>query len=122
MLARRHDRTTRRIRDTPWINALLGVWLFMSAFLWPHSAAERADTWIVGVLCVAFSLAATRLPAARWLNALLSVWLFVSAWALPHHNEATVWNNAFVAICVFLLALEPGVPADEGLVARRAEA
>ncbi len=90
------------------INVLLGIWLFVSAFLWEHTGAERTNTWILGVLCFMFALAAMRASTARWLNTALSIWLFISVWALPHDNLATMWNNALVAIVVFLLSLVPG--------------
>ncbi len=100
--------TKRYGTSARWLNLLLGVWLFISAFAWEHSAPERTNTWILGVLCVAFALIAMTTPTARWLNTALSVWLFVSVWALPHHVLGTMWNNALVAIAVFLLSLVPG--------------
>ena len=39
-------------------NVVLGIWLFISAFLWPHAPAQMANTEIVGVLCVVFGLVA----------------------------------------------------------------
>ncbi len=90
------------------INTLLGIWLFVSAFVWEHTTAERTNTWILGILCVAFAAAAMRTPLARWLNTALAIWLFISVWALPHDNVATMWNNALVAIAVFVLSLVPG--------------
>ncbi len=91
------------------LNVLLGVWLFISAFVWDHVAAQRTNTWILGVLCVVFALVAMSTPAARGLNTALAIWLFISVWALPHRNLATMWNNALVAIAVFLVSLVPGV-------------
>ncbi len=89
------------------VNYLLGIWLFLSAFVWDHGIAQRTNTWILGVLCVAFALIAIHTPAVRRLNTALSIWLFISVWALPHHSRATMWNNAIVAIVVFLLSLVP---------------
>ncbi|HET6436660.1 MAG TPA: SPW repeat protein [Anaeromyxobacter sp.] len=90
-----------------WANLVLGVWLFISAFLWPHLTAQRTNTWILGVLFAIVALVAMSTPQARWLNAALSIWLFLSVWALPHQNLGTMWNNALVAIVVFLLSLVP---------------
>ncbi len=85
------DFTTARI-----VNIVLGIWLFVSAFIWPHSYAQMTNTWIVGLLCVAFALIAMRVPEVRYLNTLLAVWLFISVWALPriqhgHPVETTRW-------------------------------
>ncbi len=102
------------------LNLLLGIWLFISAFVWPHTIAQRTNTWILGVLCVIFAIIAmTASPAVRWLNTALAIWLFISVWALPHQNLATMWNNALVAICVFILSLVPG-RGERPMVAQRA--
>ncbi len=98
------------------INVVLGIWLFISAFAWEHTFAERTNTWILGVLCVVFALVAMSTSTARWLNTALAIWLFISVWALPHDNLGTMWNNAIVAIVVFLVSLSapeerPGIPA-----------
>jgi multisubunit Na+/H+ antiporter MnhB subunit len=89
------------------INVVLGVWLFISAFAWPHTHAQRTNTWIAGVLAVIFALSATTVPWARYLNTLLAIWLFISAWALPTLNAGTVWNNVLVAIAIFVVSLVP---------------
>ncbi len=99
-----------------WFNLILGIWLFVSAFLWEHTTAERTNTWILGVLCAVFALLAMKEAGARWLNTALAVWLFISVWALPHDNAGTMWNNAIVAIVVFFVSLaspeeRPGIPA-----------
>ncbi len=96
------DFTTARI-----VNIVLGIWLFVSAFLWQHTYAQMNNTWIVGALCVAFALVAMRVQEARYLNTLLAVWLFISVWALPAMSMATRWNNALVAIAVLALSLSP---------------
>jgi hypothetical protein len=93
------------------VNVVLGVWLFISAFLWPHSHAQLTNTWLMGVLCVLFALAAAYVSPARYLNALLAIWLFISAFALPHVSVGTVWNNAIVAVLIFVAALIPATGA-----------
>lgn len=94
------------------LNVLLGAWLFISAFAWPHTEAQRTSTWIVGALCVFFALVATAVPWTRYLNTLLAIWLFISAWALPSLSVGTIWNNAIVAIVIFILSLIPGHTND----------
>ncbi len=102
-------------------NVVLGVWLFISAFVWAHTPAQQTNTWILGVLFVIFALIAMGSPQVRYVNTVLSIWLFISVWALPHSNIATMWNNALVAIVVFLLSLVPSL-GERGLMTRRAEA
>lgn len=89
------------------LNLILGIWLFVSAFVWPHSSAQFANTWIVGVLTAIFALVAMRTPPARYVNTALAIWLFISAFALPTVNVGTVWNNALVGIAMFILSLVP---------------
>jgi hypothetical protein len=91
-----------------WLNIALGVWLFISAFVWPHTANSQANTWIVGVLVVAFALWGMFTPPVRWVNTVLAVWLFFSTFFFAHITAGTVWNNAIVAILVFILSLVPG--------------
>ncbi|HSN96798.1 MAG TPA: SPW repeat protein [Candidatus Nanopelagicales bacterium] len=89
------------------INVALGVWLFISAFLWPHSYAQFTNAWVLGVLCVAFAVIGMWAPPARYLNTALGVWLFISAWALPTISSGTVWNHVIVSIAIFAVSLLP---------------
>jgi len=92
------------------INVILGVWLFISAFVWPHTTSQMTNTWICGVLCVVFALVAMAVPWVRYLNTLLAIWLFISAWALPSVSPGTIWNNVLVAIAIFIVSLVPSAP------------
>jgi hypothetical protein len=85
-------------------NVVLGVWLFTTAFAWPHSLAQLANTSAVGVAIVIVAFAGMSRPRLRYLNSVLSAWLFVSALVLPTLSAATVWNNALVALLVFALS------------------
>jgi len=89
------------------VNLLLGIWLFISAFVWAHTHAQMTNTWILGVLTVIFALVAMRVSQVRYLNSLLAVWLFISAFALPRLNVGTAWNNALLAVVIFFLSLVP---------------
>ena len=90
-----------------YVNAALGVWLFISAFAWPHTQASGTNTWIVGALIAICALWAIRSPSVRWANTVLAIWLLLSTFFIEHVTAATVWNNAIVAIVVFLLSLVP---------------
>ncbi|BDG04094.1 SPW repeat domain-containing protein [Anaeromyxobacter oryzae] len=99
---------SNRVNGARVANLILGVWLFVSAFIWQHSAPERTSTWIMGVVVAVFALIAMRASQARWVNTAAAIWTFIAVWALPHSNLGTQWNNALVAIAVFLLSLVPG--------------
>lgn len=93
------------------VNLILGVWLFVSAFLWPHSQAQMTNTWIVGALAVVISLVSMYAEAqVRYLNTILSIWLFVSVWVLPRLNVGAAWNNIIVAVLLFVFSLMPSGP------------
>ncbi len=98
----------RDVNTARIINLILGAWLFVSAFLWPHSAAQMSNTWILGALVVAFSLISMKVPEVRYLNSIIAVWLFISVWALPTYELATQWCNALTAIAIFFVSLAPG--------------
>lgn len=89
------------------INVTLGVWLFVSAFLWPDQRPRMTNTWVCGVLCVTFAIAGMGLSWARHLNSALAVWSFVSAWALPTVHVVALWNNILCSIAIFVVSLVP---------------
>jgi hypothetical protein len=96
---------TVRMTQPGIINAILGAWLFISAFAWPHTMAQMTNTWIVGVLCVICALISMAVPPVRYLVTALAVWLFISTWALPSASPGTLWNNVLVAIAMFVVSL-----------------
>jgi hypothetical protein len=100
------------------VNLVLGIWLFISAFVWPHTTAQMTNTWILGVLTVIFALVAMRFPPVRYLNTILAIWLFISAFALHRLNNGTVWNNALLAIVIFFLSLVPSTEQPERALSR----
>jgi hypothetical protein len=108
--------------DPALINVVLGVWLFVSAFLLPEPRLHATSTWISGVLCVVFAIASMGVPWARYLNSTLAIWLFVSAWALPTEHVATLWNNVLCSIAIFVVSLAPSdttsLPGGLGRLAR----
>lgn len=94
----------------PWpriLNAVVGGWLFISAFAWPHSTASQANSWLVGAAVVITSLVALVYPALRRFNTALAIWLATSTLAFPHAGPATTWNNLVIALVVFLVSLVP---------------
>ena len=88
-------------------NVILGVLLFISAFILPHTSASRTNTWILGVLIAAFAGITSGAPQMRWVNAVLAIWLFFSTLWLRHISAGAVWNNLIVAVVVFILSLIP---------------
>jgi hypothetical protein len=89
-------------------NALVAVWIFISAFAWPHTAAQRLSTALCGLAAFGLASATTRHDAARYLNMAVGVWLFLSAFLLPgipQWKAATMWNNVIFGLVLFATAL-----------------
>ena len=91
-------------------NVLIGTWLFISAFAWPHSPAEAAFTMACGGLTVVLALATIYHGAFRYLNAGLAVALFIATLVLSGWRGPTGWHNAVIAIAIFVSALFDGSP------------
>jgi hypothetical protein len=92
-----------------YLNIIVGIWLFISAFVWRHSTAQFTNTWIMGIVVVAIAAVAFGWTAFRYVNTLAGAWLIISAFALPTFSAATRWNNFIVGVVVVLLSLA-GVP------------
>lgn len=93
-----------------WLNVVLGAWLFISAFSWPHGEAQFVNSWLIGIAMVIAAGTAIRYDGARYVNSVLAAWLFVSAWALPTFSTATFWNNVLVGVAAFIISLVPRTP------------
>lgn len=92
-------------------NALVGIWLFATGFIWFHTPAQKAVTIVAAVLTFVLALLSLFTPVARYLNVCVAVLLFVmSAIALPTLSLATLGNNTIVAIVIFVLSLIDGDP------------
>lgn len=90
-----------------WVSLILGIWLIISAFAWPHTAGEQTNAWILGVLIAIASIWAMFAPGVRFLNTIFSIWLFFATIAIMHSQAGTLWNNLIAAIIVFVMSLIP---------------
>ena len=88
-------------------NALLGLWLFISAFAWDHAPSSRMNTCLVGLFMLVSAITATGWSMARHVTMVLAVWLaFTTLTAYPD-GPASVWTNLVVAFVVLGLAELP---------------
>ncbi|HEX3905834.1 MAG TPA: hypothetical protein VH853_23635 [Polyangia bacterium] len=99
-------------------NALLGIWLFVTAFMWPHPQGQEVVTIAAAILTFALAILSIYTRAARYLNVVVAIILFLSALTIHSGNRATMWNNAIVAIAIFVSAL---VDKGPGAVKRERE-
>ncbi|MGE5180660.1 MAG: hypothetical protein ACM31C_01295 [Acidobacteriota bacterium] len=96
--------------DFAWpriLDFLLGIWLFFSAFLWPHHLHELRNICILGALIAIIGAWAMFAHAIHYVNTLTAIWLFFSTLDMHHASAATEWNDLLVAILVFVLSLVP---------------
>jgi hypothetical protein len=89
---------------------VLGLWLFLSAFLWPHTSVQFTNALLVAFLLVGGGvLCLQRVPRARHATAGIAAWLIVSSLVLPDLTPATRVNDMVVGVGVSLLAIAPGL-------------
>ena len=94
------------------LNIFLGLWLFISTFMWPHSHFQMANSLICGFLTMALGIAAMYRREAVYLGAAVGVWLFFSTViAMVSHRDATFFNNGIMAIAIFVTSLFGKSPA-----------
>jgi hypothetical protein len=88
------------------VNAILGLWLFLSTFLWSHSRLEALDAWIVGIAVVTLAVVGiSRLKWPRYVNAILGAWLILTAILMRSSLAATRWNSLIVGFGLVLFGL-----------------
>lgn len=94
-----------REREARYINVVLGIWLFISAFVWTHSSAQFTNTWLMGVIAVVCALLALGVRGFRYVNTAVGLWLIISTFSLPHVRPGTAWNNVLVGIAIAIVSL-----------------
>jgi hypothetical protein len=92
-----------------YVNVAIGIWLVVSAFVWPHSGAQQTNAWVVGILAATFAALAVERDELRYLDTALAVWLFASIWVLPSIRVETLWNSGIVAVGLFIFSLIPNL-------------
>jgi hypothetical protein len=100
--------------DLLLFNAVLGAWLFLSAFLWPHSQPALVNAWVVGALLTGAGALAGRSAKARAFCGALALWLVVSAFFIPKLTEFTFWHDAAIGLAALVITFKPRrrTPAD----------
>lgn len=102
------ERITRHWQDA--VNALLGLWLVISPWLFVYAGHTAAawNAWVVGVIVLVAAIAAlTRFHEwEEWVNAVLGLWLIISPWLTGYAEvTAAVWNHVIVGILTAVLAV-----------------
>ncbi|RLD16818.1 hypothetical protein DRI50_00915 [candidate division KSB1 bacterium] len=87
-----------------WVNGILGVWLFIAAFL---NFAPNGNLWnhlIVGVIAAIAGFTMINKKAWQgWLSGIMGIWLIIAAFipALQAH-AGNMWNGIIVGILLMI--------------------
>ena len=94
-----------------WVNLILGVWLFITPFIFGMISATGTVAWngyIFGTIVAALSIWALVQPRPweEWTNLVVGIWLILSPFVLGFTTEtAAMWNHLIVGIIVGVDAL-----------------
>ena len=92
------------------VNLVLGIWLFLSAFLWEHADPQYLNAFTTGLVLSILGLAAgERRPLARLITGQLGLWLIASTFLLPT-EAATRVNHLLVGALVMAMSVLPSLP------------
>jgi hypothetical protein len=94
----------------PWprvANLMLGIWLQVSIFAWPHSDPARLSAWFPGLLISIVSLLSLGAPPMRWLNAFLSLWLIIWTFTATGGEPLAYLNGVVCGLLVLVFAAIP---------------
>lgn len=101
----------KAVRIASTINLLLGVWLFVSPWVYGDYVYRTAwNSWVVGVILVAFTWMRISYPASMpglsWFNAILGVYIFISPWIWQYTaNTGRFINSLCVGFVVCVLSI-----------------
>ena len=87
---------------------MLSVWVLFSGNMWPHTRANQINNAAVGAALFYFAVISMHHEWARWVTLALGLWLFAFTAFISSSNPATFWNDAMVALAVFILSLVGG--------------
>jgi hypothetical protein len=87
---------------------VLSVWVLFSGNALAQSRPNQINNVAVGAALFFFGAVAIRHEWARYVTLALGVWLFFFAAFLKNTDPVIFWNNAMVALTVFILSLVGG--------------
>lgn len=93
-----------------YTNMALGLWLFVSAFAWPHTASTRLNTCMVGLFVAIAATMAAGVSVFRQLTSVLAVWLLFTTLLVYPASPITFWSNILTAVAVLVVSL---IPSDD---------
>jgi uncharacterized membrane protein YccC len=92
------------------VRIAIALWLFVSAWVLPHSETTAWNSIIVALAVIAlafFAFGAIGSPGLRYFITVMAMWLFMSAMVLPHESLWAVMNDVAVAVALALVSIIP---------------
>jgi len=87
---------------------MLSVWVLFSGNAWSHDRANQINNAAVGAALFFFGAISIRHEWASYVTLALGVWLFAFTAFISGGGPVTFWNNAMIALAVFVLSLVGG--------------
>jgi hypothetical protein len=92
------------------LNALLGLWLFASAFMFSRAPAPFINVLLVSLAVMAIGMASILgRHGARRLNAVLGAWLVISAMIFQSMQTGQIVHQVVMGVLLVISALFPHV-------------
>jgi hypothetical protein len=87
---------------------VLAVWVLFSGNALAHTRPNQINSAAVGAALFFFGAIAIRHEWARYVTLALGIWLFAFTAIIGRADPVIFWNNAMVALAVFVLSLVGG--------------
>jgi hypothetical protein len=87
---------------------VLSVWVLFSGNAWSQTRANQINNAAVGTALFFFGAISIRHEWARFVTLALGLWLFFFTAFISRGSTVTFWNNAMIALAVFILSLVGG--------------
>lgn len=96
----------RRIQD--WITLFLGIWLFVSPWVFGYAGAGYAwNSRIFGIVVTYFSGFALndRKVWEEWVKLVIGFWIFINPWIFEMITASIKWNHWIVGFLIVMMSV-----------------
>ncbi len=94
-------------RPQDWINLIIGIWLFLSPWIFGYAYMGHAwNSFLFGALVTIFSVFALydRKAWEEWINTFIGIWIFISPWVLGMVINSVMWNHWIIGILIVAMS------------------